>query len=169
MLKTKACSCGGKKGGRKGFTLIELLIVIAIIVVLAAAVFVALNPAKRFADARNARRQTDVASILSALKTDEVDNGGTYLASVDGLTDALNYVIGTNDSGCNTGCGALTTQSACVDLTELATQGYLGSIPFDPSSGSAEFSDYYLSRSAAGTLTVGACDAENTETIVVSR
>ena len=37
--------------------MIELLIVITIIVILAAAVFVALNPAKRFADARNARRQ----------------------------------------------------------------------------------------------------------------
>lgn len=165
MAKAK----GGAGKSRKGFTLIELLIVIAVIVVLAAAVFVALNPAKRFADARNARRQTDVSNILSALKTDEVDNGGTYLASVAALTAAQNYVIGTNGSGCDAGCGALTTQSACADISDLVTQGYLGSVPMDPSTGTAAFTDYYINRAASGTLTVGACDAENGSSIVVSR
>lgn len=154
---------------KKGFTLIELLIVIAIIVVLAAAVFVALNPAKRFQDARNSRRQTDVQNILSAIKTDQVDNGGTYLASVAALTAGANYVIGTNASGCNSGCGALTTQAACVDLTGLQTEGYLGSVPFDPSTGALTFSDYYLTTNASGTVTVGACDAEGGATVVVSR
>ncbi len=160
-----------KAGGaqRKGFTLIELLIVIAVIVVLAAAVFVALNPAKRFADARNSRRQTDVASILSAVKTAEVDNGGTYITAISALTADEISVIGTAANGCDAGCGALTTEAACVDLADLVSQGYLGSIPFDPSTGTAAESDYYLSRSATGTITVGACDAESGETIVVSR
>lgn len=162
-------SRGGSKKQRKGFTLIELLIVIAIIVVLAAAVFVALNPAKRFADARNARRQSDVGNMLGAVKTDEVDNGGTYLASIAALTADLNYVIGTDVSGCDSTCTAVTTQAACVDISDLVTQGYLGSIPFDPSTGSVANSDYYLSRTTAGTITVGACDPEVGETIVVSR
>ncbi len=160
---------GGAAGVRKGFTLIELLIVIAVIVVLAAAVFVALNPAKRFSDARNARRQTDVQNVLSAIKTDQVDNGGSYVASVAALTAASNYVIGTNGSGCDAGCTAVTTQSACADLTALVTEGYLGSVPFDPSTGAATFTDYYITRAASGTITVGACDAENGSSIVVSR
>src|ERR1700687_4340205 len=50
-----------------GFTLIELLIVIIIIAALAVVVFVALNPVKRLQDARNARRATDVQSILTAI------------------------------------------------------------------------------------------------------
>ena len=160
---------GGAAGVRKGFTLIELLIVIAVIVILAAAVFVALNPAKRFADARNARRQTDVQNILNALKTDQVDNGGTYVASVAALAAASNYVIGTNAAGCDSGCTAVATQAACADLTALVTEGYLGSVPADPTSGAATFTDYYITRNASGTITVGACDAENGSSIVVSR
>ncbi len=160
-------NCSGKN--QKGFTLIELLIVIAIIVILAAAVFVALNPAKRFADARNARRQTDIQNILNAVKTNEVDNGGTYLAAVSGLTADLNYVIGTNAAGCNSGCTAKTTQAACADLTGLVTAGYLGSIPFDPSSGALTFSDYYITRNTAGTITVGTCDGESGVATVLTR
>lgn len=163
------CKGGCKAGNRKGFTLIELLIVIAIIVILAAAVFVALNPAKRFADARNSRRQTDIQNILTAVKTHEVDNGGAYLAAVAGLTADLNYVIGTNATGCNAGCTAKTTQAACADLTGLSAAGYLGSIPFDPSTGSLAFSDYYITRNTAGTITVGTCDGESGVNTVLTR
>ena len=60
----------------KGFTLIELLIVIAIIAILAAVVFVSLDPLTRFQDARDARRWTDVDAVLSAMKLDQVDQGG---------------------------------------------------------------------------------------------
>lgn len=157
------------KGRKKGFTLIELLIVIAVIVVLAAAVFVALNPAKRFQDARNSRRQSDVQNILNAIKTDQVDNGGTYVAAVSGLTAGSAYVVGTNAAGCNTGCTATATQAACADLTALVTEGYLGSVPMDPSGGTAAFTDYYVIRNSSGTVTVGACDAEDGSTISVSR
>lgn len=160
------------RGGTKqqqGFTLIELLIVIAIIVVLAAAVFVALNPAKRFQDSRNARRSSDVASILSALKTDQIDNGGTYLTAVAALTVDTEYTIGTDAVGCNAGCTAVTTEAACADLTGLVTDGYLGSVPFDPSSGTAAETDYYIMRNTAGTITVGACDAENGATVSLTR
>ncbi len=160
------------KGGKtdaQGFTLIELLIVIAIIVVLAAAVFVALNPAKRFQDARDSRRSSDVNNIVAALKTDQVDNGGSYVASVAATTAALNYQIGTAATGCDSGCTAVATQAACVDLTALQTEGYLGSIPMDPNGGTAVETDYYLTRAASGTVTVGSCDPEGGVAISVSR
>lgn len=161
-----------KKGERyfsKGFTLIELLIVIAVIVILAAAVFVALNPAKRFADARNSRRQTDVQNILNAIKTNEVDNGGTYLASIAALTAATEYQIGTAASGCDSGCGAVTTEAACADLAGLVTAGYLGSIPMDPSTGTAAETDYYIVKNASGTITIGTCDGESGVATVLTR
>lgn len=148
------------KSLKKGFTLIELLIVIAIIAILAAAVFVALDPVSRFQDARDSRRANDLTNLITAIKTNQVDNGGAYLASITSLTAGSYYMIGTDASGCDTGCTAQTTQGACADLTGLATAGYLGSVPMDPSSGTAAKTDYYVVRNANGTVQVGACDPE---------
>lgn len=142
-----------------GFTLVELIIVIAIIAILAAAVFVAIDPAQRLNQSRNARRNSDVETILGALKMHQADNGGTYYSTVAALTAGNFSVIGTAGSGCNTTCTAKTTQAACVDLSALP-KNYLGAIPFDPKTGSATNTDYYISKGTLGTLTVGACDPE---------
>lgn len=155
---------------KKGFTLIELLIVIAIIAILAAAIFVALDPVSRFQEARDSRRYNDLNNVLTAVVTDQVDNGGAYIAAVTALTDDLFYTIGTNGAaGCNVGCTAQVTQAGCVDLTGLVTEGYLGSVPMDPSTGSAALTDYYMSKKANGTVEVGACDPEGGAAITLTR
>lgn len=153
----------------KGFTLIELLIVVAVIAILAAVVFVALDPLQRFQESRDATRWTDVTAVLDAAKVDQVDNGGTYLATITALTAGSYYVIGTCAAGADTTCTAQTTQAACADLAGLVTEGYLGAVPFDPSTGTAANTDYYIMRSAAGALTVGACDPEGGSAISVAR
>ena len=61
---------------RNGFTLIELLVVISIIAVLFAVVLIAINPAKRFAEANNARRQSDVRSLSDAIAQYIADKRG---------------------------------------------------------------------------------------------
>jgi len=154
---------------KKGFTLIELLIVIAIIAILAAVVFVALDPLSRFQDARNSTRWSDVAAILDAAKLNQVDNNGAYLASITALTAGSNYTIGTCATGGDTGCTAVTTQAACADLTGLVTAGQIASIPMDPSTGAATEADYYITKSSAGALTIGACDPEGGAVIKVNR
>ncbi|MEK7649947.1 MAG: type II secretion system protein [Patescibacteria group bacterium] len=167
-----------KKQG--GFTLIELLIVIGLIAILAGVVFVALDPLTRFRDARNARRNADVASIASALRVNQVDNGGQYVTSVNGLTanDTSAYLIGTDAGTCTSGAPAcspagFTMQASCLDLTALSTGGYLGTVPQSPPGNgltwTAARTGYYLVRKVNGSIIVGACDTEGGAAIQVTR
>lgn len=161
---------------QKGFTLVELLVVLAIIAILVAVIFVALNPAERFAQARDAVRQNDVGEILSAIKLYQVDNGGDHLASIDALTAGSVYIAVTGTSmtaGCddnNAFCDTdLTNDTACVNIAGLVTDGYLPGMPVSPAGevtwddGNAageEGSGYTISVDANGIVTVRACESE---------
>jgi len=71
-----------------GFTLIELLIVIAILGILAAAVLVAVNPAKRQRQARDSARKNDIGQMATALQAYYTTPGqGLYPTSMNVLTD----------------------------------------------------------------------------------
>lgn len=154
--------------GNKGFTLIELLIVIVIISILAAIIYVAVDPATRFGDARNARRRAEVVSILNAVLKYQVDNNGSLPAGIDAVP-ASSQVLGTSGTGCDTTCTATTTVAACLNMTGTLVDGYLAVIPMDPSTGTAANTDYYLNRTTSGRILVGACDPENGATISVTR
>lgn len=157
-----------KKLKQRGFTLIELILVIAIIIIIAAAIFVALNPAKRIGDANNSKRWSDVNQTLNAIHQYAVDNNGSMPNS--GTWAVTNYyALGTAGAGCDTTCTAQTTQAACLNLTDLTTNNYIGFIPMDPVTGTAANTDYYAQRTAGGIVTVGACDTYNSAVINVKR
>lgn len=154
----------------RGFTLIELLVVIAIIAVLAAVVFVALDPVRRFADARNSTRISNVNSILTAVHEYIVDNGGALPAGLS--TGMAETQLGTATTGCTTtpGGNACGTAAACVNLaTPLAR--YLISIPRDPSipASPGDRLGYSVAVNSNGIVTVRGCNAENAAVIQVSR
>jgi prepilin-type N-terminal cleavage/methylation domain-containing protein len=144
---------------RSAFTLVELIIVIAIIAILAAAIFVAVDPARRLHESRNAVRASDVATILEAVKKYQVDNDGAHYTEIAGLTATQYSVIGTDTTGCSSTCTAQSTQAACVDLSGIGNT-YLSAIPQDPLSGDAGNTDYYISLGNDNEITVGACDSE---------
>lgn len=144
---------------KKGFTLIELIVVIAIIAILAGSIFVAIDPARRLQESRNARRSSDVTNILDSVIKYQADNDGTHYSTIAAATAANYYVIGTCSSGANTTCTAQTTQAACVNLASIGSN-YLAVVPKDPKTGTDANTDYYVMKDANGAITVGSCDPE---------
>lgn len=141
---------------RKGFTLIEILLVVAAIAILAGIVILAINPAKQLGDTRNAQRRADVNTILNAVYQYTIDNSGTLPA---GITTTATGV-------CKTGG----TCTGLIDLSVLtASEKYLTSIPYDPSTSTTNSTNYNISKSANGRITVAAPGAEQSATITVTR
>ena len=156
----------------KGFTLVELIIVVAIIALLAAATFVAINPAKRLGEANDAQRWSDITSIADAWSTYASDNSGTFVTtSADCITANTTCMIA-NYAGTDAdyACGATTT-NAIIWLDPLVTNGYIGSVPFDPKSSSVvgTSTGYYFLKDANGVVTIGSCDKYQTAAIKVIR
>lgn len=151
---------------KKGFTLIELLLVIVIIAILAVVVFVALNPSQRIKDSRDARRTTDVDTILSAVHTYIVDNKGALPA---GLTTnmAAQVQLGTAGGPALTG-NCTVALNAKADLTTPLVK-YLKTIPTDPNGGTAAATGYAIQVDANNLVTVTACNTEGATAISASR
>ena len=117
---------------RRGFTLIELLVVIAIIGLLATIVLVSLNTARQ--KARDARRVSDLRQISIALEM---------------YYDSQTYYPGdTAAAGCNDWGDA---SSAGTLVYALQTDGYMTSVPNDPSGGTNTY--YYEGWMPAGATT----------------
>lgn len=157
---------------QKGFTLIELLIVIVIIATLAVTVFVALNPAQRIKDAKDARRTSDVDTILSAVHAYIIDNKGSPPTGLEASTPIKQ--IGSDTSGCNGTVGSFCTiallQAACIKLGGSGNilEKYLQANPIDPD-GTAGKTKYAVEVDANGIVTVTACATEGTTVIKASR
>lgn len=125
---------------KRGFTLIELLVVIGIIAILAAIVLVAVNPARQFAQSRNAQRQSDTNAILNAVHQYAVENNGSLPAGIP-------------------------TADAST-LAGVLVPTYLSAMPTDPKPDSG---NYALSSDATSRVTVTAPSAELGVAISVTR
>lgn len=150
-----------------GFTLIELLIVTTIIAALAVTVFAALNPPLRIKEANDARRRSDVDSLLIAIHQYVVDNDGALPSGLS--TGMAETQIGSASADCAVstgGCDA--TPSACVDLS-TPLEAYLKSIPFDPVSGDADETNYSVEVNDNNIVTIRSCGVQAASEISSSR
>jgi|SRR3990172_10134018 len=152
---------------RKGFTLVELLLVIGIIATLAVVAFVALDPAKRFQDARNAKRLSDIENISSAVVQYVIDNKGAFPPGLD----ATEKQIATSMDTCaieTGGCSVTGNDTDCIDLSASLIK-YFNTVPFEASNGiGPDHSHYSIIKNENNIVTVRACDAEGEE-IYISR
>lgn len=122
----------------RGFTLIELLITIAIMGILAAAVLVAINPAKRQNQAKDANVKSDIVNIATALQTYYTVKGyypvqGTAMADLvanGDLTATItpptgSYTFTSAPAGCDNSTTLCTGVSVRYALFDPAAAGNL--------------------------------------------
>lgn len=140
-----------------GFTLLEILLVVAAIGILAGIVILALNPGKQLADTRNAQRWSDVNTILNGIYQYSIDHDGAVPSDI---TTTVKEVCKTGAADC----------TGLADLSALTTnEVYLVAIPEDPTGSSTNGAGYEVVKTANGRITVSAPDAEQGETITVTR
>jgi len=151
-----------EKTHQDGFTLLEMLIVIGIIAILAAAVLVAINPARQFRLARDSQRTSNVTTILNAIGQDISENTGTF--KCNGVATSLPAT------------STIMKSIGGFDIASCITPTYVAALPFDPAKSGAHFtsvtdydSEYRVSQDVNGRVTVSA-DAElSTSTISATR
>ncbi len=151
MNKIKRPLVGFLKREQQGFTLIEILIVMGIMAVLATMVIIAINPARQFAQARNAQRVSNINTILNAVGQNLADNKGIFGGSLS--TDICHGTtipstpthIGTNGGLVNLGC---------LVPTYIPTM-----IPFDPTNGTETDTQYTISVDGFGRYSICAPNA----------
>jgi prepilin-type N-terminal cleavage/methylation domain-containing protein len=146
----------------KGFTLIEILVVVALIAILTAITFIAINPAKNFADTRNAQRSSDVTQILNAVTQYTSEQGRS-------LVD-FTIVGGGAVPTCPT-TAPIGTATGSVDISALVPT-YIVGIPLDPQligGGTGDAGDTgYTICTTVGRVQIDAPNAEGAKAGLIS-
>jgi len=126
------------KKSEGGFTLIEILVVLGLIAILAAIVLIAINPARQFAQGRNAQRESDVNAIINAIGQNMADNKGV-------LNCATGTAIPVDPAAAlHIGTGSGLVNLACLTPTYIPT-----AIPMDPVGGTAADTQYTIVASSS--------------------
>lgn len=175
FLPTKSLGFTTFSPHERGFTLIELLVALTIVTILAVAVYVALNPAQRLKDAKDARRAADVDTILAAIHTSIVDSKGSLPTGLTaGMTEQQ---LGTGaladcPAAVGTYCSAMAT--SCVNLLPGGAQNlskYLASMPSDPGTTDNPplSTGYSVKVDSNGIVTIKACYTDGAAVVSASR
>ncbi len=138
----------------RGFTLIEILVVIGVIAILAGIVVVAINPARQFAQARNAQRESGVNTILNAVGQNLAENKGIFTCS--GIGTVIGGPTASTTIGSDTGNSHL---ASCLVPTYIPS-----ALPFDPTGGTDANTGYQISVDSGGRYMI--CAPKHQETSI---
>lgn len=141
-----------------------MCIFVAVLAMIAAVVFIVIDPASKRVAERNAQRWTDVTLLMEGVQTDFAQTKGELTEDLQGIdADAQTVQVITNgaaDIVCSSSCGAeQVAKTDCkVNFSQLANDGFIAAVPADPSAKN-NGTDYYINYDE-GVFTVGACGAE---------
>jgi len=143
-----------------GFTLVQLIVTMAVLLVLAAAVFSWVDPLARVGEAKNKRRIQDLNLLATALSNYAGDHNGVL--PVLGTISTSKKVLCSSQGGSNLSCAG--DSQLCLTVDD-GFDKYLGALPIDPDKSSAADTGYYLQKDASNNLIIGSCSSYNSETI----
>lgn len=143
---------------QRGFTLPEILVTVGILAMLAVIVIIAIDPVRRFEDARDSRRLSDTQAIAGAIHQYTIDHKGMLPPGLD----KRERQIGSATNGCElktTHC-VIEQTTDCVHLAQ-ALKPYLDPVPNDPSLGSPTLTHYSVRIGDNNAVIVRACGLQN--------
>lgn len=139
-----------------GFTLIELIIVISIIALIATGILIAVNPARRIGETKDAERWSDITAIAKAIDNYTADNG--HMPSdfnIGTLTTDSKVVLCSSASQLT--CDGQTNDCAVINDTDFLGS-YLPQLPVDPDKNNNSDTGYYVTVTAGNVLSFGVCN-----------
>lgn len=140
---------------KSGFTLVQLIIAMTIFLVLAAAVFLWIDPLAKVGEAKNKKRTQDISVLAAALANYAKENDG--MMPVLGTITTSKKVLCSSQSGSNLSCDG--NSAVCLKIDDNDFYKYIAQLPYDPDKSSSTDSGYYITKDASENLTIGACDS----------
>lgn len=139
-----------------GFTLVEIIIAIAIVALVAVAVVIAMDPAKRIGDSQDSRRWADLVSVSKAVELYTADYG-RLPSNFSTTTVGVGSKVVLCSSSATLTCDGQSRGCLVVNDTDFLGV-YLPDLPIDPSKSADSDTGYYVTRASNGALSFGACD-----------
>ena len=147
---------------KQGVSMMQLIITMSILLVLAAATFIWIDPLARIGEAKNKRRTQDVNFLAAAIFDYAGDHNGAL--PVLGSVTTNKKVLCSSQGGADLSCDG--TNELCLTIDDDDFYKYLGALPFDPDKNSAADTGYYLQKDGNNNLVVGSCDSYDSAVII---
>ncbi|PSO44020.1 MAG: hypothetical protein BRC23_02200 [Parcubacteria group bacterium SW_4_49_11] len=109
------------KHKKPGFTLLEILLVVAAVGLLAAIVFVAINPSEQLGKVRDTERQSEVDTLHDAIRQYNIDN-----------SEWPDEIASMSANSAKEICADGVSDEACINLTDDLTPEYIAEVPSGP-------------------------------------